>query len=175
MLFRLLWYGYTFRRIPLTQGKYAIVDVADYDRLKEYKWHAQRDDRTFYAVRAMTRRYPAKRKSMKMHRQITRARPHQIVDHINHNGLDNRRANLRLTTGMLNSKNRRKRATSASSKYKGVSFGKAHRNWMAGITADKKKHHLGYFKSEREAAKAYDNAARKHHGEFASLNFPDGH
>lgn len=92
-------------------------------------------------------------------------------DHINHNGLDNRKANLRPATRAQNSYNRKKYANNSYSKYKGVSFKKKGQKWSAQISINNKMKFLGYFHREKDAAKAYDAAARKLHGEFASLNF----
>ena len=96
LLYRRARYGYAFRRIPLTQGKYAIVDPEDFERLNKYKWYAVKDSRTFYAYR--NKRVGKKYISLGMHREILDPPGHLVVDHINHNGLDNRKANLRLAT-----------------------------------------------------------------------------
>jgi len=93
-----------------------------------------------------------------------------LIDHINHNGLDNRKANLRLATRAQNSRNRRP-VGRGSSKYKGVTYRKSDGVFIADIRAGRKRIYLGCFKSETEAAKAYDAGAKKYHGEFASLNF----
>ena len=170
LLYRRLRYGYPFRRIPLTRGKYAILDPSDYYIHARYKWHAVKGSRTFYAVRQLClgRR---RTKPVNMHRLIINAPEHLYVDHINQNGLDNRKANLRLATRDQNARNVPKRETPTWSKYKGVSFRKPTRKWCATIFANDKNKHLGYFRSETDAAKAYDAAAKKLHGEFASLNF----
>jgi hypothetical protein len=94
------------------------------------------------------------------------------VDHINNNSLDNRKANLRLATPAQNARNRRKMATKTSSKYKGVSYHSGQKKWCAAIRVDGQYKYFGLFKNEIDAAKAYDKAARKHHKEFAVLNFP---
>ena len=95
-----------------------------------------------------------------------------MIDHINHNGIDNRKANLRVATRAQNNRHTKKRIKSRS-KYKGIYFDRRDRVWYARITTNGKTKHLGSFKDEIEAAKAYDEAARKYHGEFAGLNFPD--
>ena len=94
-----------------------------------------------------------------------------LVDHRNTDSLDNRRANLRLATHSQNSCNSRRDKSNTYSRYRGVSFSKRKQKWFAAIRADGKKTWLGYFDSEEDAAKAYDTAAKKYHGEYATLNF----
>ncbi len=106
-----------------------------------------------------------------MHRQIMAAPDHLVVDHIDHNGLNNTRANLRLCTSAQNLCNALPPAN-ASSRYKGVSWEKRRKNWRVVIQFNNKTYHLGHFKNEIEAAKAYDERAKELHGEFACLNFP---
>lgn len=94
-----------------------------------------------------------------------------VVDHINHNGLDNRRRNLRIVTAKQNSWNMRSAKGRGTSNYKGVGWVKNKRKWRASISIDNKPKHLGYFEDEKKAAAAYDKAAKEHRGEFAVLNF----
>jgi hypothetical protein len=171
LLYRRARYGYAFRRIPLTQGKYAIVDPEDFERLNKHKWHAVKSANTFYVGRTI---YAGKKHiSIRMHRQILHPPDHLFVDHINHNGLDNRKANLRLATCAQNSYNRIYFRKSNSSKYTGVSWNKQEKKWAVVIGYNKKNKFIGYFKDEIQAAKAYDQAAKEYHGEFASLNFKE--
>ena len=108
-----------------------------------------------------------------MHRLITNAPKGLMVDHINHNGLDNRRKNLRLCTVSQNNRNRRPiTRPNKGSKYKGVTFDKKRNLFKAEIQHNKKKYFLGRFKSQIKAAQAYDKKARELFGEFAYLNFP---
>ena len=172
LLYRRIHYGYAFRRIPLTKGKFAIVDPDDYYWLSRYKWFATKNGSTFYAKRHTHKREHAKTTSVFMHRKIMDAPDNLLVDHINYNGLDNRKANLRLATRRQNSLHVIRTMNPGSSKYKGVSWHIHKNRWGAKITTDGKTIHLGYFKDEIEAAKAYDNAAKKYHREFAALNFP---
>jgi len=154
------------RRIPLTRGLFAVVDAEDYPSLSQYIWFAEGTDKNCYAVRKENG------KSIKMHRQIMNAPDHLVVDHIDHNGLNNRKENLRVCTFAENCRNLRSSAVKTS-KYKGVHWHKRLRKWAAQITFENKKHHLGYFTDELAAAKAYDCKAAELHGEFASLNFPE--
>ena len=108
-----------------------------------------------------------------MHRQILQPPGHLFVDHINHNGLDNRKTNLRLATCAQNTYNRINLRKSKSSKYKGVSWKKQKMKWVVNVRYNCRNKFIGYFKDEIQAAKAYDKAAKKYHGEFASLNFKE--
>lgn len=169
LLCRRLRYGYAFRRIPLTRGKFAIVDPEDYERLSRYNWHAENSKQTFYAT--ASEKINGKRKSAKMHRKILEVGPDLLVDHINHNGLDNRKVNLRPATFAQNAWNRQ--GISHSSRFKGVTWNKHRKKWKTTIAIACKNIHLGYFEDEMEAAKTYDERAKKYQGQFAALNFPD--
>lgn len=113
---------------------------------------------------------PKVRKALGAH--IMRPPEGMMVDHINGDQLDNRRANLRICLKSQNQKNRTK-TTGCSSRYKGVSWNEQTQNWKSSICSDGQRYHLGSFDAEVEAALAYDNAARRLHGEFAALNFPN--
>jgi hypothetical protein len=106
-----------------------------------------------------------------MHRQVTNAPKGLVVDHINHNGLDNRRANLRLCTKQQNNCNSRS-FRHKTSNYKGVFKEKGSKKFRAYIRFNKKPVHIGMFELEIDAAKAYDKKAKELFGEFAYLNFP---
>ena len=148
--------------IELTQYKFALVDAADYDALSAVKWRANTQPHTTYAVRESEGR------TVQMHRVITAAPQGVEVDHINGDGLDNRRDNLRLCSRKENQRN--KRVTPHSSKYKGVTWNTSHGKWQARIRIDGRQKHLGYFTDEIDAGRAYDEAAVKAFGEFARLN-----
>jgi hypothetical protein len=158
--------------MALTQGKYAIVDPEDYERLNLHKWYAAKDAHTSYAQRSI-RRKNANQTTFLMHRQIIKAADDMFVDHINHNGLDNRKANLRLASIAQNNRHRRiTKKINSHSKYRGVTWCRKKKCWLAQIKINRKTKHIGYFHNELQAAKAYDNAAKKYHKEFAVPNFP---
>lgn len=156
------------KEISLTHEFVTIVDEADYDWLNQWKWHITNNG---YAARGLWIDKRPKRKmiGIRMHRLIVNANPSQEVDHINGNRLDNRRCNLRIVTDAQNAYNAKKRKDGKYSQHKGVA--KQYKNkWKARIQVNGKRYYLGYFDSEIEAAKAYNEAALKHFGEFARLN-----
>jgi hypothetical protein len=167
--------------VLLTRGKVAIIDNVDSD-LCDLKWSAHKpcggENARWYAVRN-SKRGPCGRESIKMHRVILerivgRQLTHiEETDHINHDGLDNRRSNLRLATREENQRNARTRHNAKSSGYKGVTWAKNVRKWRARITVDGEQKDVGYFSIESEAAKAYDAAAKRIYQKFACLNFPE--
>jgi hypothetical protein len=159
-------YGFTFRRIKLTGGKYAIVDVEDYEKLAQYDWQLyESKSKNLYAFRYENGKF------IKMHRVIMNAPAGVFVDHRYGDGLDNRKVNLRIVTRAQNQYNRRKISKKTTSKYKGVHFKKDMNKFCATIGLKGKKTHLGYFDNEIDAAKAYDEAAKKLFGDYAKLNF----
>jgi hypothetical protein len=173
LLYRRLRYGYAFRRIRLAGPKYAKVDPADYKRLRKYEWFTKKGTNSFYARRYLPAGKGKKESLIYMHQEIIEVPQGMVTDHINHDGMDNTKANLRPATYSQNLYHRKKRSGAIYSKYKGVHWHKLHKKWAGRITFEKKTIHLGYFYSESEAAKAYDDAAKKYHGQFACLNLPE--
>lgn len=156
------------KKIPLTQGKFALVDDEDYPELIKHKWHAKCHPRTpgelWYASRT-----DSEKRTVLMHRQILRFPPCDI-DHRNRNGLDNQKSNLRNATRggqRMNSK-----IATSSAGYRGVEP-MHNQRFRARITRDGIRHNLGHFDTAVEAGKAYDRAARELWGDFALLNFPE--
>jgi hypothetical protein len=173
LVYRWWKYGYTFRRIYLGEGKYAIVDQPDYYQLKNFRWYLAGNGKELYAFRNELIA-PGKTKMVGMHRQIMGFPQGLLVDHQNNFPLDNRRANLRLATQSQNMINRAKIISDkTTSKFVGVSFDKRRGKWYARIYVQKKCIWLGFFNNEIDAAKAYDKAAMKYYTEFARLNFPE--
>lgn len=159
----------TMKRIPLTRGQYALVDDADFAWLNQFKWYALKGRTTFYAARAkyiIGRHY----QHLRMHRIIMNVSANKQIDHRNHNGLDNRRNNLRVCTNTENKQNGLP-YKNCSSQFRGVWWCKNVKKWRAAITVNKKLIYLGYRSSEIECAKLYDAKAKELFGEFANTNF----
>lgn len=209
LTFRRLRFGYPFRKIRLTdvsgvaqaksEGKFTIVDPADFYRLNSFYWLTCGKNDNLYAAR-LIRLKSGRLGTVLMHREIYfncsnahlsnlspnalnnfTCSPAQLsnfsrsglVDHINTDSLDNRKANLRLATHSQNSCNSRRDKSNTYSRFRGVSFSKRKGKWFAAIRVNGKKTWLGYFANEEDAAKAYDEAAQKYHGEFARVNFSE--
>ena len=163
------------KEIPLTQGKVALVDDEDFEFLTQWKWslarHKDGIHNNNYAYR-QSEFTDSIRRSIKMHRLIMglQSGDNQHTDHINGNGLDNRKENLRICTVTENNRNRPIRRQNSSG-YKGVCFSHCKsKPWAARITVNYKDIKIGYFLTKELAALAYNEAARKYHGEFAHLN-----
>ncbi len=157
-------------KVPLTQGRFARVDPEDYPWLSQFRWCCKNGTRNVYAVRNVT--IDGKSTRIYMHRLIMNTPDHLVCDHINHDSLDNRKANMRNCTIQQNNANSRS-AEGASSRFKGVSWDKRRQKWVAGIKTGRKQRNLGLFDDEIKAAKAHDIAAKELHGEYAALNFPE--
>lgn len=159
------------KQIPLTQGKVALVDDADYDRLMAMgKWHYTAQG---YAARSYgyKRESDGRRsnKTILMHRMVSNASEGMDTDHIDNDKLNNQRNNLRVCTRSENKQNCGKRCNNTSG-YKGVSWSKSKKRWQVFIWIKYKQINLGIFTDKIEAAKVYNEAALKYHGEFARLN-----
>jgi hypothetical protein len=173
--YRRVRYGEAFRIIPLTKGLVAIVSPEDYERLAKYKWHSARHGRSIYAQHGTGSAKSGRRRGylVMMHREVMGVEDARYVDHANHNGLDNRRSNLRIATWAENCWNKRKPIGRSSSRFKGVMWDKRRGTWHAMIGHNGRKIFIGYFDDEEEAAKAYDAKAKDVFGEFAALNSPE--
>lgn len=167
------------KKIPLTQGKFAIVDDENFEQLSKHKWCVQKAENTFYAIRGIGGRL--NHRVISMHRQILGLKhgDGKQTDHKNHNGLDNREANLRVCINTQNQHNRLKAKNKRTSQYKGIYWhkgriykGKQYKGrWQVEIQFNKKRIYLGSFHNEIKAAKMYDKKAKVLFGEFANLNF----
>jgi len=154
---------YTMKEIPLTQGRFTIVDDEDFEWANQWKWYLNTSG---YAVRVD---YHQQKRTIYLSRMICHTPIEMETDHINGNRLDNREINLRICTRTQNRQNRIIHKNNSSG-YKGVTFDKRKRKWCAQIKCSKHIH-LGYFDCLKDAARAYDLAAKKYFGEFARLNF----
>ena len=165
--------------IQLTRGKSALIDDIDID-LANHRWHTHqgkgKNSRVFYAKRrSYDQGVPGK--WIRMHRLILsrvlgrELVPNEYVDHINHDGLDNRRSNLRLSTKGQNAANTAKCGHAKSSRFRGVSWDKANRKWEVGIYQNGRRVQHCRFDDEIDAARAYDVFAKELFGEFACTNF----
>ena len=143
--------------IQLTKGQFALVDIADYKSLSKHKWICHNGR---YAARRFKGKY------ILMHRAIMKPRKGFVVDHINGNGLDNNRSNLRICTQSQNCSNS---VNKGNSKYRGTYRMRDY--WQASIKHNYKKIHLGTFRTQEEAARCYDKAAVRIFGIFARTNF----
>ena len=158
------------KRIPLTNGKFAIVDDEDYERLSQYSWYTSKGRNTYYARRSI--KEDNKWKVRFMHHDIINVPIGFQTDHKNRKGYDNRKDNLRICTHAQNIQNSKLNKNSRySSCYKGVVWFKRTKKWRAYIKKKNVFTSLGYYKNEIDAAKAYDCKAKELFGEFACTNF----
>lgn len=156
------------KEIQLTQGKVAIVDDADYDYLNQWKWYANKLKDKYYAVRNLriNKKYVG---CLLMHRVIMNPVKGFVVDHVNGITLDNRKVNLRNCTHADNIKNQ-KLSISNKTGFRGVSWHKNKKVFESRIRSNKISYYLGCFNNPIDAARAYNEAALKYHGEFAKIS-----
>ena len=152
------------KKIQLTRGKFAIVDNEDYAIISKFQWYYLPTANKEYAARA------SNGKTQYLHRQLMKAKSGMTVDHQNGNGLDCRRSNLRCCLLRNNQKNKQKRCDNKTG-FKGVRFTNRRKHpYYASIFSNGKGIFLGCFGTAIEAAKAYNQAAKKYHGKYAKLN-----
>lgn len=155
------------KEIQLSQGKVALVDDEDFDRIKDFHWYARKTGNTFYAAYKVKSK--GKSTTFYMHRIILNAPSDIPVDHADGNGLNNQKSNIRLCSHSENMRNT-KMFKNNTSGFKGVSWHKRSNKWRAVIKVNAKHKHLGLFQTDIAAANAYNDAAKKYYGDFARLN-----
>jgi hypothetical protein len=153
------------KQVLITRGEITLIDESDWGLVCKYNWTLHIPDNRKYA------RCHYEGKKIYLHRLLLNAKPGEIVDHKNGDGLDNRRNNIRLATQSQNTANCTTSIKTASG-FRGVYFDKRSGLWQAKIKFNYKSNFLGSYKTTDEAAKVYDEAAFKLFGEFARLNFP---
>ncbi len=152
---------------PKHPNTFCKVDDEDFDFLNQWKWGPSCHGRNIYAVRTSRKSRTGR---INMHRLVFNATPTQIIDHIDGDGLNNQKQNLRFCSRQQNNCNARKRKSNTTSIYKGVMFERDRNKWRAVITSCGRIIRIGRFSREHEAAIAYNNAALIHFGEYALLN-----
>lgn len=166
------------RRIYLQDGIIGTIDEADFEaihtveftqgllwtgRICDMAWRAKVKPHTQYVVCSLSSTI-----ELRLHRVVMNAKQNQLIDHIDRNGLNNAKDNLRVASFVENSANRSKQSSETSSRYKGVS--RQHNKFCAAIRISGRKRHLGMFATEIEAAAAYNAAALSAWGDKAVLN-----
>lgn len=152
-----------------TFGEFIVfIDDEDYDLVSNYGWYIRKVGNNFYAYAHK----PGGLKKIQMHRLIMGITDSNIfIDHKDRDGLNNQKSNLRIVDKSKNAANSYKRRNCTSPKYKGVSWSKVAKKWHGYINKENKRHYLGLFESEKEAAIAYNKKAIELFGEFAALNY----
>jgi hypothetical protein len=146
------------KQIQISKGLYTVVDDEDFERLNHFKWYAKPNFKTVYAERNIRFLNGEQRqKKMLMHHDILTLPNGMQTDHIDGNGLNNQKSNLRLVTNRENSQNKH---TKKSSRFPGVCWYKDSKKWVSRININGVKKYLGLFVSEEEAAIAYRVAER---------------
>lgn len=143
------------KKIGLTRGKYAIVDDEDFEEMNKFKWYAQKIRKDYYACRTPHLKMEDGKqikKTILMHRAIINCKKGLIVDHINHDSLDNRKENLRIVSNRQNLQNLKK---SGTSKYPGVRWRADRKRWVSTIYINGKVEYLGSSPNEKEVFSLY--------------------
>lgn len=163
------------KQIPLTQGLIALVDDEDFEDVSKYNWHAKINKKTGreYAMRWNIYRDKdgvKKKNPVYLHWHVMGGKREGFqIDHVSRDSLDNRKENLRWATASQNSYNKKSKV--GKSGYRGVHI--VQWGYQASVSINGKRTHIAYSKDPLVCAKAYDEAAKKHYGEFAMLNFPE--
>jgi hypothetical protein len=159
------------KKVDISTKKYpnifALVDDNEYERINKNHWYVMSSKKNLYAVRTKGKR--GKTKTILMHRELLGYEGTLLIDHRDHNTLNNKKDNLRICTTSQNTMNMI-RTKKESSIYKGVFYDKERNKWQTNIMRNYKKIFIGRYGKEKDAAKAYNKAAIKYHGEFACLN-----
>lgn len=155
-------------KIKITKGFYSLIDEEDFLRVSKFKWSASVYKNNFYAITDIYQKNKKKKIRTGMHRFLMNFPKNKDVDHINGNGLDNRKINLRVCSRSQNSMNRDKSSLNKSG-YKGVSWCKAMNSWQACISFNRKTIYLGCYSTPKKAHEIYSIAAKKYYGEFAYI------
>jgi len=156
------------KKIPLSRNMDALVDDEDYEMLSKYKWYATKGANTYYAIRHNPRNKEKQTLTL-MHRFILNVPDGMVTDHIDQDGLNNQKHNLRICTRTQNNRNM-KLYNSNTSGYRGVYYDNRVNKWYSHIQVNGVALHIGMYFTKEDAAMAYNDAAIKHHGDFASLN-----
>ncbi len=154
------------KEIKMSNGKVMLVDDGDYNLMSRFHWSWFKSRNTYYAQADVGGKC-----RILAHRLLLGARLGELTDHIDGNGLNNQRSNTRLCSRSQNCQNTKRRIDNSSG-YRGVH--RLAKGFVARIRVDGKRHYLGYFIMAIDAARAYDLAAKKYHGDYASLNFKEG-
>lgn len=155
--------------VSLSQGRVALVSDEDYELVSQHSWYVVKKSRTMYAQRSFKK--GGRWTTQQLHRFLMSPGIGEYVDHVDGDGLNNQRENLRLCSVAENNRNVAPRIDNKSG-FKGVRL--CNGRWRSEIEFEGTRKHLGMYDNPIDAAKAYDNAAMQHHGHFAWLNFPGG-